>query len=97
MQTPLRRVPADSEREGVSEVTVDDRNTLQQSGLASRVFNPEVHRKRRQRTALLTMMFIRDGSKNQWLPGARGKVGLCRNSGRCEQRGIPDFFIDEER
>ena len=47
------------------------KNTLQSSGLVSKVSKRGVHRKRRERSPFPGMMLHQDGSTHEWVPGKK--------------------------
>jgi transposase len=70
------------------------KNTLQSSGLVSKVSKRGVHRKRRERSPLAGMMLHQDGSTHEWVPGKKWDLIVTMDDATNEHYSM--FFVDEE-
>ena len=70
------------------------KNTLQSSGLVSKVSKRGVHRKHRERSPLPGMMLHQDGSTHEWVPGKKWDLIVTMDDATNEHYSM--FFVDEE-
>jgi transposase len=70
------------------------KNTLQSSGLVTKVSKRGVHRKHRERSPFPGMMLHQDGSNHEWVPGKKWDLIVTMDDATNEHYSI--FFVDEE-
>ena len=70
------------------------KNTLQSSGLISKVSKRGVHRKHRKRSPLPGMMLHQDGSTHEWVAGKKWDLIVTMDDATNEHYSM--FFVDEE-
>jgi hypothetical protein len=70
------------------------KNTLQSSGLVSKVSKRGVHRKHRERSPFPGMMLHQDGSTHEWVPGKKWDLIVTMDDATNEHYSM--FFVGEE-